>query len=68
MYVLNKNKLNGKIIERGMTKEGLAMSIGVDRTTLYRRIQNNTLRLTDIQNICRVLNLTNEEILDIFFS
>ena len=68
MYKLNQNKLNGKIIERGMTKEGLALAIKVDRATLYRRIKYNTLRLVDVQNICRVLCLTNEEILDIFFS
>lgn len=68
MYALNENKLNGKIIECGMTKEGLAMAINVDRATFYRRVKNKKLLLSDVQKICNTLNLTTDEILSIFFS
>lgn len=68
MYALNEKKLNGKIVECGMTKEGLAMAISVDRATFYRRIKNNKLLLSDVQKICKTLNLTADEILTIFFS
>ena len=68
MYNLNANKLNGKIVEKGMTKEGLAMAIGVDRATLFRRIKNNRLLLSDVHKIIKTLDLTTEETLNIFFS
>lgn len=68
MYNLNANKLNGKIVEKGMTKEGLAMVIGVDRATLFRRIKNNKLLLSDVHKIIKALDLTTEETLNIFFS
>ena len=68
MYNLNIQKLNGKIVESGMTKEGLAMMINVDRATFYRRLKSNRLLLSDVHKICEALKLTNEETLSIFFA
>lgn len=68
MYALNEKKLKGKIVENGMTLEGIAMAINVDRATFYRRLKNSKLLLSDVQKICKVLDLTTEEVLDIFFS
>lgn len=68
MYNMNVNKLNGKIAERGTTKEGLAHSIGIDRATFFRRLKNNTLKLSDVHKICSALSLTTEEAVNIFMS
>ena len=68
MYQLNKNKLNAKIVERGMTKDGLAKDIGVERTTLYRRLKRDKLLLSDVHAICRSLQLSKEEACEIFLS
>ena len=68
MYHIDINKLNGKIVERQMTKEGLAKCIGIDRSTLFRRIRNNKLLVVDLQRICEVLCLSSEEATDIFLA
>lgn len=66
MYNLNINKLNGKIVEKGMTKETLASAIGVDRSTFFRRLKNNKLLLSDVHKISKALDLTTEEAMHIF--
>ena len=66
MYSVDVDKLNGKIAECRLTQEGLALELGIDRGTLRRRLNGNTLRIGDVHKICEVLNLTNEEALIIF--
>lgn len=68
MYQLNINKLNGKIVEKGLTKEGLAAAIGINRATFYRRLQNNSLKLVDVHRICEALSLTKDEAISIFMA
>lgn len=68
VYV-NINKLKGKIIESGETVATLAEKIGVDRSTLYRKMSNNgaTMLIKDANNIVVALDLTTEEAMAIFF-
>lgn len=68
MYHINIDKLNGKIIERRTTKESLSAAIGVNRSTLYRRLKNGTLQVGDAHKICEYLNLTVVEAVEIFLS
>lgn len=68
MYNLNQGKLNGKIVEKGMTKEGVAAELGISRATFYRRTRKNGLLLRDVHKICDVLGLTPEEAVSIFLS
>ena len=68
MYKMNVHKLNGKIVENAMTKEGLASAMGVDRSTFFRRLKNGKLLLSDVFKIADALHLTREEIDEIFFA
>lgn len=70
MKNVNVNMLKGKIIEKGMNVTELAQKIGVDRATLYRKMENNgdTMLVRDANNIVSALNLTSEEAVAIFFS
>lgn len=61
-------KLKGKIVEKGMTNEGLAAKIGIDRATLHRRITNDNLKIRDVQRMCEVLSLTPQEAICIFLA
>ena len=67
MYCLNTNKLNGKIAERQTTKGGLACALGINRTTLFRRIKENSLQIKDVYKICEELKLSETEAMQIFF-
>ncbi|KZR60427.1 helix-turn-helix domain-containing protein [Pseudobacillus badius] len=68
--MVNVNKLKGKIVEKGLTIGLLAKKIGVDRSTLYRKISNNgeSFTIKDANLICQALDLTPREATDIFFT
>ncbi len=66
--MVNINKLKGKIIENGMNVEKLAEKIGVDRTTLYRKLNSNgeNISIREANMIVAVLHLTSDEANAIF--
>lgn len=66
MYKIDVNKLNGKIVEMGTTKEAIADEIGIDRSTFYRRLKNGKLLIGDMHKICDVLKLSTPEAIEIF--
>ena len=67
--MFNRNKLKGRIIEAGYTIEQLAGLIGVNPATFYRKMaQSSEFTRNEILAIKLVLDLTNEEINDIFFA
>lgn len=66
---MNINKLKGKITENGMNVEKLAELIGIDRSSMYRKL-NNFERITigEANRIKTALDLTDEEANNIFFA
>ncbi|WP_232306043.1 helix-turn-helix domain-containing protein [Pontibacillus litoralis] len=67
---MNVNKLKGKIVEHEMNIEELADKIGVDKSTLYRKLnrKGETLSIKEANSIVNVLNLSKEESVAIFFN
>mgnify|MGYP000855214569 CR=1 FL=1 len=68
--MVNINKLKGKIVEKELTIEKLAEKIGLDRSTLYRKISSDgeTFSIREANLICGELGLTGREATEIFFS
>ena len=68
--MVNINKLKGKIVECGLNVTELASKIGIDKATLYRKINSDGEKLTirDANLIAKELNLSRDEINEIFFS
>lgn len=66
---MNVNKLKGKIVENEMNITTLAKRMGVDRATLYRKINQDgeTFTIKEVNLIVKILNLTTEEAMEIFF-
>ncbi len=68
--MVNINKLKGKIVECGINVSDLASEIGIDRATLYRKLnaggENFTIKEADL--ISEKLNLSCDEVNSIFFS
>lgn len=63
------NKLKAKIVEKGLNVEALAEAIGVDRSSLYRKL-NNFEKIT-IGEACKMkeaLGMTDAEANDIFLA
>ena len=67
--MLNTAKLSSAIKQRRLTNAILANSIGVGRTTFYRKLKNDgdTLLLWEIQSIIKRLKLTRQDVVEIFF-
>ena len=68
--MVNINKLKGRIVESGSTIETLADAIGMNRATLYRKINANgeTFSVGEVDRIVRALKLDVKEATSIFFS
>lgn len=67
--MVNINKLKGKIVECGLSVTDLALKIGIDRATLYRKINSDGKNITikDANLIAKELKLSREEVNEIFF-
>jgi predicted transcriptional regulator len=62
------NMLKGKIVEKGMNVETLAEKIGIDRSSMYRKLNNfEKITIGEAQKIKDVLNLSDEDAKTIFF-
>lgn len=63
-------KLKEKINEKNLNPTLLADSIGMNRSTLYRKLRANgeTFAIGEAYRIAEVLPLTYQEAIDIFFS
>ncbi len=68
--MVNVNKLKGKFVENGFSVEDVAKKIGVDRATLYRKInsQGGNISICEADKIVNVLGLSVDEATAIFFS
>lgn len=66
---MNVNKLRAKIVERGLSIELVAKEIGIDRSSLYRKLNNagETLTIKEANKIVEVLEIPANEAVDIFF-
>lgn len=66
---MNVNKLKGRIVEKGLNIRIVAMKIGIDRSSLYRKLNNEgeTLTIKEANKIVEILDLSPQEATDIFF-
>lgn len=65
---MNVGKLKGKIVEKGMRVDELAAMIGIDRSTMYRKLATKApFSVGEARAIKDALELTNEEASSIFF-
>lgn len=64
---MNVQKLKGKIVEKGLNVESVAEKIGIDRSSLYRKLNNSeNISCGEAIRIMDVLDLSDEEAMLIF--
>lgn len=66
--MLDINKLKGKIVEKGKNVEALAVDIGIDSSTFYRKMKNNSFEIGEADRIVKALDLSRDDAMSIFFS
>lgn len=65
---MNIQKLKGKIVEMGYSRESLATEIGIDKSTLYRKMEcGEKFTIGEAQKIKDALSLSDEDVSAIFF-
>lgn len=69
MGTVNISKLKAKLVELGMNVTDLGTAIGYDKSTIYRRLQNNGagMSIDDANKIIKALKLTRDDAIAIFF-
>ena len=66
---MNVNKLKGKIISNGLNVETLADMVGIERSSMYRKLNKfENITIGEAKRIKAALSLTNEEAIDIFLA
>lgn len=65
----NYSKLLGKIRECGFTQKQIAERIGINSGTLSAKLNNKaTFTATEVNDICKMLNIPNDEMWAYFFA
>ena len=62
---VNYNKLFKLLIDKGLRKTEFAKSIGISGSTLAKLSRNETVSMDVIVRICRKLDCTIDEIMDV---
>lgn len=66
---MNTKKLKGKIVENGINVEKLAEYLGMDKSTLYRKLNaSEKITIGEALRIKTALDLTDEEAYEIFLA
>ncbi|MBR2474806.1 MAG: DUF739 family protein [Clostridia bacterium] len=61
--------LQGKMREKGVTIESLAIAVGISRTSMFNKIHNKVeFLISEVQKIAIVLGLSDEDVQLIFFT
>lgn len=70
MQNININKLKGIMVEKDVSVEKLAGLIGIDKATLYRKMQNEgrTMLVKDANAIVTALGMTSDQAMAVFFA
>lgn len=68
MFYIDRDLLNLKIRKANTTADAIAAELGIDRGTWYRHLRKGDLTISEIHEIVRILKLTTEDILEIFFA
>lgn len=65
---MDKIELEVLILRKGTSIAALAESIGIDKTTMYRKLANGKFERSEIMKIRDALCMTDADVIRIFFS
>ena len=67
--MFQKNEFKAEVVRRNLTLENVANAIGIDAATVHRKMNGaSDFYRSEIEKIIKYLNLSNEDVLRIFFA
>lgn len=68
--MVNIPKLKGKMVENELSISEMSERIGVDRSTIYRKLSSggDSFTIAEVQSIAKELQLNTDDINSIFFA
>lgn len=67
--MFNERLFRAKVVLNGLTLSRVSSLIGINETTMQRKIKNNgSFSRKEIGDLADVLKLSSEDVLDIFFA
>ncbi|QYC52372.1 helix-turn-helix domain-containing protein [Fusobacterium phage FNU_1P] len=70
-FMINTLKLKAKLKEKNLTQEEVANRLGINPSTFNKKINNEigeTLTIQEATNLKNILEITNKDMVDIFFA
>lgn len=64
--MVDKNKLYGIMISKGLNGKQMAENLGMNRMTFYKKVNDSTFRLNEVYKIIRILDIQDPR--EIFFA
>lgn len=64
---MNEKEFKAMLIRKNTNVSTLSEKIGLNVSTCYRKINDNTFTIKEVNEIVKVLGLTDNDILNIFF-
>lgn len=70
MEMVNIRKLKAKLVEKDISIIELANILGIDKSTVYRKLNKSgdSFTIKDVEKIAKALSLTYDDINHIFFT
>lgn len=70
MLDIKIDRLKGLMVERHITHESLSVALGINRSTLSRKLKDggNKFTIEEIRKMQKFIPLTNQEVIDIFLT
>lgn len=66
--MIDKKKLKSAISKNGLTITVLSQKLKINPSTFFRKINKDAFLIKEAYQICKILNLSNQDAIDIFFS
>ena len=67
--MVNTTLLRSAMVKKGTNVSEVAMQMGVDKATLYRRMADSgTFTVGEVEKLAKILDLSHDEAVSIFFA
>lgn len=66
--MIDRDLLLLKVKRANTTYDAIAKELGMDRSTWYRQIREGSISVATMQELARILHLTADDIIQIFFA